>query len=347
MVRIFVYEHLTAGGWSAADGDRPPPSLVAEGRAMAEALAADFTATPGVQFTLLRDVRLNDWRPVADEVIDVGDARAAEATFDRLAAEADWTVVIAPEIGGRLLDYCRRVEMLGGRSLGPRSSLVELCADKQRTAEHLHAAGVPVPPGIAHVWGRPWPADFPYPAVWKPRDGAGSLGLRSILSAAEKTTYDRGAGFSPAGRLERLCMGTAVSVACLCAVTQPFPLTPCRQLLTDDGTFRYLGGSLPLNAGQAQRATRLAAQAVATLPNARGYLGVDLVLGDAEDGRDDFVIEINPRLTTSYIGLRAACRQNLAKAMLQAAAGDCPSLLFHSDPLKFWADGSVKKKDES
>jgi hypothetical protein len=49
---------------------------------------------------------------------------------------------------------------------------------------------------------------------------------------------------------------------------------------------------------------------------------VDLVLGDAADGSRDFAIEINPRLTTSYLGLRALARGSLAAALLRAVRGD-------------------------
>ncbi|HEX5497861.1 MAG TPA: hypothetical protein VFX03_01485, partial [Thermomicrobiales bacterium] len=66
-----------------------------------------------------------------------------------------------------------------------------------------------------------------------------------------------------------------------------------------------------------------------------------LVLGERCDGADDVVIEINPRLTTSYIGLRAACEQNLAGAMLDLAAGRIPALSFRDGPLRFEADGKI------
>ena len=58
------------------------------------------------------------------------------------------------------------------------------------------------------------------------------------------------------------------------------------------------------------------------MPPTVGYVGVDLVLGREPDGSEDVVIEINPRLTTSYVGLRAAARTNLAEAMWQVAQGE-------------------------
>ena len=76
----------------------------------------------------------------------------------------------------------------------------------------------------------------------------------------------------------------AASVAVLCGGEQIVPLAPCRQLLSGDGRFVYLGGELPLDAHLAERATRLAVQAIRTLPHFVGYLGVDLVLGDDSSG---------------------------------------------------------------
>jgi predicted ATP-grasp superfamily ATP-dependent carboligase len=73
-----------------------------------------------------------------------------------------------------------------------------------------------------------------------------------------------------------------------------------------------------------------------------GYIGVDLVLGDDASGTGDRVIEINPRLTTSYVGLRAAARCNLVEAMWQLAVGQSPSLEFDERPLRFWADGTIE-----
>ena len=97
----------------------------------------------------------------------------------------------------------------------------------------------------------------------------------------------------------------------------------------------------------AERATRLARAAIDTLPAPLGYLGVDLVLGDDPTGREDVVIEINPRLTTSYVGLRAACRDNLAAAMLAVATGECPALSFDPTPLQFDASGHVQSASGS
>jgi predicted ATP-grasp superfamily ATP-dependent carboligase len=116
---------------------------------------------------------------------------------------------------------------------------------------------------------------------------------------------------------------------------------PCRQRLSDDGSFIYLGGSLPLPAALEARAIRLAEHVSAALPPWRGYLGIDLVLGRDRSGADDCVIEVNPRLTTSYVGLRAAYASNLALAMLDIAEGRSYVLQPRGVQVHFAASGEV------
>jgi predicted ATP-grasp superfamily ATP-dependent carboligase len=323
-----------------------PQSLLAEGRAMILALATDALAIPGMEIQLLWDHRLALPELPAECLHVVADSASAQQAFAAFAAEADGTLVVAPESEGALSICALAVEMAGGRLLGPTPDLIALCSDKQRTAEHLNKAGICVPYGVRIAPGEELPADFPYPAVLKPLDGCGSQDVR-LLTAWP----DSGNPLRVPARLEQFCPGEAVSVAALCGCEKTgedsrqklLPLPACRQLLAGDGSFAYRGGSLPLPADLAQRAESLVLGAVASLPQPLGYLGVDLVLGVAADGSQDFVIEINPRLTTSYIGLRQATDDNLLLAWLQLACGEPVSLKFSATPIQFQADGQVTK----
>jgi len=336
-MRVLVYEFVTGGGWHSCGDERAPDSLVAEGSAMLRALAADLIAIDGVEVDALADRRhLVDPLPYCSlhEVRDAGEERR---TLERLAAAADWTVVIAPEFAGHLVARVHWVEQAGGRILGPGSELVALAADKHRLAEYLAQRGVNVPPGVLLAPHDPFPKDFRYPAVLKPLDGAGSQGL-ALVADCEASIGPR----TTATRLEQYCAGAPASVACLCGDETIMLLAACAQLLSDDGRFRYLGGRLPLDAERACRAHVLAVRAVASLPSPRGYLGVDMVLGDDPSGRDDVVIEINPRLTTSYVGLRALADGNLAAAMLAVAAGNQVELCWREGSIQFEAAGHVR-----
>lgn len=332
-MRVLVYEFVSGGGWySHADGS-PPNSLVSEGRAMRDALAADFAAVDDTRVDVLQDLRHPPVELPGVTVHPIESAAAEMRTLVRLAAEVDWTVLIAPEFNGHLLARTQAVQRAGGRLLGPSSRLVTLCADKHATAGHLARHGIPVPRGIALEPGSTLPGDFSYPAVLKPRDGAGSLGIEWIAERPDGRT----AGNAPA-RLEAYCPGMAASVACLCGEGRILPLEPCRQRLAED--FTYLGGSLPLAPSLADRARRLATRAVGSLPHPVGYLGVDLVLGDDSGGGGDVVIEINPRLTTSYVGLRALSGVNLAATMIAVAQGREVRLCWNSRDVHFSSSGS-------
>ena len=142
--------------------------------------------------------------------------------------------------------------------------------------------------------------------------------------------------------LQEFVSGRAASVAFLCGPAGNVPLLPAFQSLSDDGRFKYQGGELPIPPDLAGRAVKLAQRAVDCVPELCGYVGVDLVLGDAADGSRDYAIEINPRLTTSYVGLRRLADFNLAEEMLRAARGELVGpLRWKSGRVRFAPDGSV------
>ena len=305
MTSVFVYEHVTATSATQVH----PPSLLAEARAMRDAVAADLAAVPGV-------------RVLAGDDFDA-------------AARADSALVIAPESDGILERLARRVVAAGGRLLGPSADAIRLTADKCALAERLHRAGIATPTTVALADA----ARLGYPQVWKPRDGAGSQATFFVASPAEGEGI-RGELDWPGPMIaQEFVAGVAASVAFLVGPDALVPLVPCRQLLSRDGRFAYLGGETPLAPALAKRAERVASAAAHAVSGLLGYVGVDVVLGG--DGRD-FVVEINPRLTTSYVGLRALAETNLVATMLAVAAGDSfEPIRWRAGRVAFRADGTV------
>jgi predicted ATP-grasp superfamily ATP-dependent carboligase len=304
-MRIVVYEYTCARAGATAGG-----SLHSEGRAMLAAVLDDLRRIPGVEATTLPP----------------GDERAA---LHEAARSADRVLLIAPEFDGLLAERCRWVEEAGGHLLGASSAAVRLASDKLRLSHHLRAAGIPTPPC----------GPVRFPAVLKPRDGAGSRATFLVRSRDELTRCaDQAVAEGWRGELivQPLVPGTPASVALLLGPGRCVPLLPAAQHLSDDGRFRYRGGRVPLDAGLRERAVTLARRAAEAVPGLRGYVGVDVVLGD-----EDQVIEINPRLTTSYIGLRALAQTNLADAMLRVAAGEGVALRWRDAVVDFRADGTV------
>jgi hypothetical protein len=328
---LFVYEFVSGGGWWSVDAELPAGGLLREGSAMLRALAGDLARFADV--AVLQDSRC----PIAiegAEVFSVASAAEERRGFAACRQRADWTIVIAPEFAGHLRTRCQWVEQSGGRLLSPGSDFVAIAGDKQETADRLASAGLPVPRGFL-MSQRAAPGSFRFPGVLKPRDGAGSLGLQRVADWEQALAAVRpGSGY----RLEEYQAGLPASVSLLSGPGTCVVLPACSQILSDDGRFRYLGGLTPLPDDLQRRAEQWARRVAAAMPPTTGYWGIDLVLGDAVDGSEDCIIEVNPRLTTSYLGLRRVVRGNLAHAMYLTACGQPVDLSYDPAPVQFAAD---------
>lgn len=332
-MRILIYEHITGGGLLHA-GAGVLDLLRPEGEAMLSALAGEFRRLAGMEVLVLRDARLPPLPPaVGIHVHNVSMAEEDLSLLATLAASADGTILIAPELDGILLQRARLVEKSGGRLLSPSSRVIALASDKQRTTAALRRAGVPSPRSVALESDDngqcSLPHDFPFPAVLKRIDGAGSLRTRRVERPDEKPQLDPGPWM-----LEEYVPGLPTSAAVLCGRWGNVVLPPFTQHV-DAVTFSYKGASRLVDPSQIERAHHWAAKAAAALPEPAGYVGVDMVLGNDPAGKEDAVIEINPRLTTSFIGLCSIARTNLASAMLAVAAGERACLEFTDDPVSF------------
>ena len=329
-MKLFVYESLSAGGL----GDDPPPSLQAEGWAMLSAAVGDFARLAAVVTLLSANL---------PEIPGVRCRRTTDADEPRHFLEAiddcDAVLLIAPEFDDILGQRVAQVLARGKRLLGCGPDAIRTTADKFALAQHWAQRGVPTPP-TSLATRRP-PAAFP--AILKPRDGTGSQATRLVVDAASwESQFDAVMSEMP-GRdfvVQPFHPGRACSVAFLVGPRQPLPLVPTEQILSTDGRFQYRGGRLPLPPDHARRAINLAVRALDGIEGQAGFVAVDLVLGD--DGHD-VAIEINPRLTTSYIGLRALCRDNLAAAWLRVLNGERDvELTWSPGPVAFFADGRIQ-----
>ena len=102
---------------------------------------------------------------------------------------------------------------------------------------------------------------------------------------------------------------------------------------------RALGGQTPLPPPLAERAVRIARRGIAAVDGLAGYVGVDVVLGEASE----VVIEINPRLTTSYVGLRALATDNLMDVLLRLVRGESAAKpRWRRGGVRWTADGRVE-----
>lgn len=218
----------------------------------------------------------------------------------------DAALIIAPEFDGILERLVRQASDAGWRLLGPSPEAIHLTSDKWQLYQHWKQHQVPTP--LTWLASEPPARSGRY--LVKHRWGAGSLGVQ---------TWEPGMQCDEQSIIQEHHTGIPVSVAFLVDLNgKVTPLWPAYQHISDDGHFQYLGGSLVHNPEYRERIIRLATSAIQSIGGLLGYIGVDALLCDA----GDVVLEINPRLTTSYLGLRQATTTNLLGCMLACAKGD-------------------------
>lgn len=316
MRRLFVYEFVSGGGFA---GEAIPPELLAEGRAMLEALLADLARIGGQRIVTTLDERVSLRPPPGVEVVPIA-PRTGLATFRALAASAQQAWLIAPETGGRLAALAQLAADLGARLVGPSAAAIRLAGDKLHLLRRLAEAGIEVP--------RTWPAsearraqlEVGFPIVVKPAVGAGCEGVGLAQDPAELARLVRAAGLAGQAIVQEYIEGTPASASVLCGTGLPRPLSLNGQNVSVGPSFTYGGGCVPLRHPSAEEALALAVSACEFVPGLVGFAGVDLVFSRT----GPVLIEINPRLTTSYVGLRAATDLNVAELILGGAAGTDP-----------------------
>lgn len=313
-MKIFAYEFITGGGLAS---EPLSTSLAREGDLMARALVRDLAALPGVEICVSRDPRLPDLDGVSNLHPDPGEAPLA--SYARMVRDCDAAWPVAPETGG-VLEALSRITLESGRVLlGTRPEAVALAASKRATARRLVEYGIAAVP--AFIEGEPLPG-IAGPWVVKPDDGAGSSDTFCFpdRAAAADWLAARGRGFIAQPWIE----GQALSLSALFADGEGRLLAVNRQHLGVKGG-RVALEALTVNAlpDPGGRFARLAAEVARALPGLWGYAGIDLVNAPA----GPVVVEVNPRLTTSWCALGEALGCNPAALVLKLlASGTLPPL---------------------
>jgi len=279
------------------------------GPGLIEAITPD-TAGPDLdpgQRAVRRDPPWSEWRALLNN-----------------CAEA---LLVAPECGGELLRLTLLARLCGSRQLGCAAGSIHIAGSKVRTAAWLARAGLPVVPTFRA------PDVALAPGIWvrKPDDGAGAMGVHRMAIDRHAT---RGGPLTPlatarsSGSAEAPTPSLAPAVAG--CVLQPWVDGPSGSLFvfSDGCASRLLASStqyvewpddqarlVGLGVNESllpwARAQALATRVAAALPGLQGFWGVDFVL----DGPDLRLLEVNPRVTSTYPALRDSLGWNPARLL--------------------------------
>ncbi len=266
------------------------PGFMLEGRAMLGTLVRSFVSCG-------HDV----FYPTSGILIDAGTAvrtERFEETVAKLSKDCDAGLVIAPdEILGDLTELVEE----NTENLGCPSGSVRLCADKLECTRVLERGKIPVPRTIGN-------GEYKGDHIIKPRFGCSSEGIHK--SSAGKVED----GFIATQFIE----GEHLSASIITGKTQLL-LTVNKQLIEIDCAVSYKGGIVPYHCDMNHEIVEVAKKTLKTL-GCRGYAGVDIVLGDRP-----YVVDVNPRPTTSIIGISRVMEAEIADLILRSRFGELPA----------------------
>lgn len=314
-MKILVVEYITGGGLVDVS---LPSGLLHEGELMLQALLTDLLALKDLEIAVTRDYRLFQVRFAAQQgnpaQIVIHDGDDLLQVLQKLLQQFDAVWPIAPESGNILHNISRLVESAGKTLLNSSAEAVAVAGDKKKTCACLQHHGiltVPCHPFSAseHSAARQW--------VVKPCDGVGCSDVYLLSDQADFQRLQAIISDHDNYILQPYLQGRTLSLSCLFADGRGWLLS-CneQQIETIDGRFELLACRVNVQADTGA-CRRLIDRIALAIPGLWGYAGIDLIDSDA----GLWVVEINPRLTTSFAGLRDALGINTAQLVLDLLDG--------------------------
>lgn len=279
------------------------PNLAAEGEVMLGVLSGSFSRCGYEVVT-----------PKKGEFLD---------EIRRLAPECDVGLVIAPD--HLLFPFNSVLEQLT-HNVGCGSMNAAVCADKVQCSRILARNGIPVPR-----------ADPPGKKVVKPVRGCGSAGVRLTDDPPGKGEFAQ--EYIEGEHLSVSLVGSRV-VGDACSFytgKPPLLLAVNRQNISvgDDGAFHYKGGETPISHAKQAEIVETAIKTVQVL-GCQGYVGIDMVVAD-----QCYVVDVNPRITTSIVGIVACMQEEIADILVAASHGNGPEKVHLTGRVQFDTKGKV------
>ena len=180
----------------------------------------------------------------------------------------------------------------------------------------------------------------PLKLIIKPLVGVDCEGI-VVIENIDDLSYDLENIFPPGSRIivQEFIEGNDVSVSLISDGKNAIPISLNEQFIELKGEeAAYLGGKIPYENKYNDEAFEIAKNAVEAIDGLRGFVGVDLIINaDEKDIYSVYLLEINSRFTTPYVGLSKIANFNIGKSIIELIDGKV-SL----DDLDISLDGEVE-----
>ena len=229
------------------------------------------------------------------------------------AADAVW--LIAPETGGILKKLTQMAvsiklnDLQGILVLGCGLASIEIASKKMATYLALAAAGVTSIPTYTY---ENWPKSH---WIWlaKPNDGAGCSDIACFNNPDDLEDWVEDNHKQITHVIQAFQPGDAASISCVMRHGKAYLLSCNTQHIEiNNQMLSYTGGVINGMRDYWPQFEFIANKIAQALPSLAGYVGIDVIVDDDEI----IVVEINPRLTTTYVGMRESIGANPAELII-------------------------------
>lgn len=311
-MKLFIYEHLSSG---ALAEQSLPESLVHEGELMLQAIVQDLAQLGQCELRLMRDKRLPKLPLTSITVDEIDTAENYALVWSQRLNDQDAFFIIAPETDQILLTIQQQVIDHNKAHFGCSQAATVTCSDKALSYHALKQANI----ATAETWtAADWLNQSHAESVWvlKPIDGAGSENTylcadtqqaRELLSNLEQQQAQL--------VVQSFIAGRALSLNLFIANEQPVLLSLNEQYLQQNEQQLRMTHTAAIDFSanfSRSQAEQWAKQITQAIPGLNGFIGIDFILS----AHGPVLIEINPRLTLSYIHLKQQLSDNPCQLLL-------------------------------
>lgn len=331
--KLFVCEFITGGGLV---NEILSESLLREGIMMRDALLTDLDALDQYELLSMHDYRVLPSNKVSKSLVVEPDQFGH--IFDLILAGVDLVWIIAPEVDDILLSLSKRCYAAKVIFLGCGIHSTAVASNKWQTYEACQDANIETLLTIKAINWKLAGQGLDRPdgkLVAKPIDGVGCEGIH-LFDDVKAIEYwlDQDACRIEKYLIQAFDGGKSASFSMLCKHGQAWLLS-CNLQHIEMVENRFILKGITVNGASEYWAlmARLANDIARILPDAFGYLGVDVMI--SQDHAKIAVLEINPRLTTSYVAMGQATGKNIAGLIIDCMLDPhfCMPAL-HRNPIK-------------
>ena len=295
MQKILIYEYITGGGLINED---LTSDLMHEAKLMTNSLYRDCLKSKKISFKYFQDYRLNSIKKSNSVIV-----RDKKQIYDvRFLKKFDWILPILPESDSILYNYISFLEDNDCKKVSCNKKTILLLSDKLRFYEFCIKNEILTIPTYNSIFYKKLKRTGNY--VVKDRFGAGC----SYIKICNDIHNINPKNFTKKV-IQPYFSGDDYSISVFFTKNNFKFLTINKQYIVEkDDRFLKLEKILVnVNPINLTKISYMLSKLKKLLPGLIGYIGIDIIIKNS----NIYIVEINPRFTTSFIGLHESVGINL------------------------------------